>query len=128
MARMSAPGPKRPLGDLGTWPVRIGLYGIVHWPVLLRIARWRLFGIFVGSRLFERQLVGIGRARLRNGLFWHMRETDLTSNKFLTERVRRAHHMSGVGPFLPHQSSAVVSVIRGLAAAGTIVGAAVDDP
>jgi hypothetical protein len=27
-----------------------------------------------------------------------MRETDVTSNLFLTERVRTANHMSGVGP------------------------------
>jgi hypothetical protein len=67
-------------GNLGTWPVSIGLYGIVRWSVLLRIARLRLYGIFVGSRLFERQLFGIGRVRRRNGFFWHTKETDMTSN------------------------------------------------
>jgi len=30
------------LGDLGTWPVRVWLYGVVHRSVLLRITRWWL--------------------------------------------------------------------------------------
>src|SRR3954467_3205425 len=66
-----------PPGDSRTWPVRIWLHRVTHRPVFLRIAWWRLDGVSVRLRVFDRRFFRFGGLRARGsvGLVGHERES-----------------------------------------------------